>query len=127
VKKAALAFDTSNYTTSCAAFDGWTGRNAGRLLDVEPGRLGLRQSDALFLHCEKPAVRFRGARHVEGILAVGASAKPRETEDSYMPCFLAGRSQGAVLARVWTCPFLSFRTSRGILPRRPGRPGALTF
>ena len=29
-----LGFDTSNYTTSVAAFDGVGGRNCSRLLDV---------------------------------------------------------------------------------------------
>ena len=43
-----LAFDTSNYTTSVASFDGTAGHNISRLLDVEQGALGLRQSDALF-------------------------------------------------------------------------------
>jgi N6-L-threonylcarbamoyladenine synthase len=113
VKKAALAFDTSNYTTSCAAFDGWTGRNAGRLLDVEPGRLGLRQSDALFLHVKNLPSVFAELDMTEGILAVGASAKPRETEESYMPCFLAGRSQGAVLARALDVPFFEFSHQQG--------------
>ena len=41
-----LGFDTSNYTTSVAAFDGVGGKNCSRLLDVKPGELGLRQSDA---------------------------------------------------------------------------------
>ena len=40
-----LAFDTSNYTTSVASFDGTAGHNISRLLDVEQGALGLRQSD----------------------------------------------------------------------------------
>ena len=30
-----LAFDTSNYTTSVASFDGTAGHNISRLLDVE--------------------------------------------------------------------------------------------
>ena len=45
-----LGLDTSNYTTSAAVFDGEEGRNQGRLLEVRPGELGLRQSDALFQH-----------------------------------------------------------------------------
>ena len=45
-----LALDTSNYTTSVAVFDGREGVNEGRLLQVRPGELGLRQSDALFQH-----------------------------------------------------------------------------
>ena len=32
-----LGIDTSNYTTSAAVFDGTSGENAGRLLDVRPG------------------------------------------------------------------------------------------
>ena len=49
----ALGFDTSNYTTSCAWFDGTTGENSGRLLEVKSGELGLRQSDALFQHVRR--------------------------------------------------------------------------
>ena len=48
-----LGFDTSNYTTSVAAFDGVGGKNCSRLLDVKPGELGLRQSDALFAHIKR--------------------------------------------------------------------------
>ena len=48
-----LGFDTSNYTTSIAAFDGVSGENCSRLLDVKPGELGLRQSDALFAHIKR--------------------------------------------------------------------------
>ena len=48
-----LGLDTSNYTTSAAIFDGQRGENAGRLLDVRPGELGLRQSDALFQHVKR--------------------------------------------------------------------------
>ena len=48
-----LGFDTSNYTTSVAAFDGVGGKNCSRLLDVKPGELGLRQSDALFAHVKR--------------------------------------------------------------------------
>ena len=32
----ALGFDTSNYTTSAAAFDGAAGQNCSRLVDVTP-------------------------------------------------------------------------------------------
>ena len=45
-----LAFDTSNYTTSIAYFDGIDGVNCSRLLPVKQGELGLRQSDAVFHH-----------------------------------------------------------------------------
>ena len=48
-----LGLDTSNYTTSAAVFDGTGGTNAGRLLEVAEGSLGLRQSDALFQHVKR--------------------------------------------------------------------------
>jgi N6-L-threonylcarbamoyladenine synthase len=108
-----LSFDTSNYTTSCAVFDGETGVNAGRLLDVPAGQLGLRQSEALFSHVKRlPSVLSELT--LDGkIIAVGASSKPRETEDSYMPCFLAGSSQGAVLAKALNVPFFEFSHQQG--------------
>jgi N6-L-threonylcarbamoyladenine synthase len=56
-----LGFDTSNYTTSCAWSDGSRGENFSRLLDVKPGQLGLRQSDALFSHVKRlPELSDRG-------------------------------------------------------------------
>ena len=45
-----IGFDTSNYTTSVAWFDGVTGENCSQLLPVKQGELGLRQSDAVFAH-----------------------------------------------------------------------------
>lgn len=113
----ALAFDTSNYTTSVAAFDGENGVNASRLLDVEQGMLGLRQSDALFAHVKRlPEMTDRlfsdlgGARE---IAAIGASTRPRAVEGSYMPCFLAGESQARVLSRALDVPFFAFSHQQG--------------
>ena len=54
----ALGIDTSNYTTSAAVFDGGVGVNEGRLLDVRPGDLGLRQSEARFQHHHHHPGRF---------------------------------------------------------------------
>ena len=45
-----LGFDTSNYTTSVACFNGEEGCNYSKLLPVAQGQLGLRQSDAVFHH-----------------------------------------------------------------------------
>lgn len=114
MKKLALAFDTSNYTTSCAVYDGETGDNSGRLLDVRPGELGLRQSDALFSHVKRlPEIVRKIALENGEIIAVGASEKPRETEDSYMPCFLAGVSQAKVMADVLHVPYFGFSHQQG--------------
>ncbi|NLA87839.1 MAG: DNA-binding protein [Clostridiales bacterium] len=114
MKISVLSFDTSNYTTSCAVFDGETGVNSGRLLDVEPGKLGLRQSEALYAHIRRlPQVMEGLDLRGKKIAAVGASTKPRETEDSWMPCFLAGASQGAVLAKALDVPFFEFSHQQG--------------
>ena len=45
-----IGFDTSNYTTSIAWFDGRDGVNCSKLLPVREGELGLRQSNAVFHH-----------------------------------------------------------------------------
>ena len=108
-----LAFDTSNYTTSCAWFDGAEGNNSGRLLDVRPGELGLRQSEALFSHVKRLPEIVERLGAAGPFAAVGASDAPRETEGSYMPCFLAGVSQGMVLAQLLNVPFFSFSHQQG--------------
>ena len=113
MKNVAVAFDTSNYTTSCAAFDGETGDNSGKLLEVQQGQLGLRQSDALFSHVKNMPSVFDNLKIDGDVIAVGASTKPRETEDSYMPCFLAGSSQAQVLAKTLGVPFYGFSHQQG--------------
>ena len=108
-----VAFDTSNYTTSCACFDGQRGVNSGRLLDVRPGELGLRQSDALFSHVRR-LPEIVDALPLSGpIVAVGASETPREIEGSYMPCFLAGVAQGRALAHFLGVPYFGFSHQQG--------------
>ena len=109
-----LGLDTSNYTTSAALFDGQSGENTGRLLEVRPGELGLRQSDALFQHVKRlPALleQLLG----EKVQAVGASTRPRAVEGSYMPCFLAGESQGRGIAAALGVPFYAHSHQQGHL------------
>ena len=112
----ALGIDTSNYTTSAAVFDGSGGYNAGRLLEVRPGELGLRQSDALFQHIKHLPGRFaelRAEGWLTGLSAVGASTRPRAVEGSYMPCFLAGEGQGRTLADALGVPFYAVSHQQG--------------
>lgn len=112
----ALGFDTSNYTTSVAEFHGVGGENCSRLLDVKPGELGLRQSDALFAHVKRlPELvdALFSALAPDAVCAVGASTRPRAVEGSYMPCFLAGSSQAQNLARVLDVPFYAFSHQQG--------------
>ena len=111
-----LAFDTSNYTTSVAVFDGNGGKNASRLLDVAPGALGLRQSDALFAHVKRlPELADRLFYDMGAFIpdAVGASTRPRAVEGSYMPCFLAGQAQAEGFSSALKIPFYAFSHQQG--------------
>ena len=69
-----LGIDTSNYTTSAAVFDGETGENRGRLLEVRPGQLGLRQSEALFQHIKALPDRMQELRKTGPLKDVAAVA-----------------------------------------------------
>ena len=123
-----LALDTSNYTTSAAVFDGRTGHNEGRLLQVRPGELGLRQNEALFQHVKAlPGLlgRLEELGLLAGLRAVGASTRPRSVEGSYMPCFLAGASQGEALAHARGVPFFAFSHQQGHLAAAAWSAGRL--
>lgn len=111
-----LGLDTSNYTTSVAVFDGTSGENIGRLLDVPSGTLGLRQSDALFQHVKRLPGLFEQLHEKEllcGLAAIGASTRPRAVDGSYMPCFLAGEGQGRALAAALDVPFFPVSHQQG--------------
>ena len=110
-----LGIDTSNYKTSAALFDSRSGEwlSKGRFLDVEPGKLGLRQSEALFQHTKFLPDVIKSLGKTDKIEAVGCSDKPRETEDSYMPCFLAGKSSAECIASVVNVPVFHFSHQQG--------------
>lgn len=111
-----LGFDTSNYTTSIAAFDGSQGKNCSRLLDVKPGELGLRQSDAVFAHIKRlPELADALFQSVDcgNIQAIGVSTRPRAIEGSYMPCFLSGVSVAKTMASALGVPCLEFSHQQG--------------
>lgn len=123
-----LGLDTSNYTTSAAVFDGREGYGERQLLQVRPGELGLRQSDALFQHVKGlPGLirRLAQAGRLGGLAAVGASTTPRRVEGSYMPCFLAGSSQGQVLADTLGVPFYAHSHQEGHLAAAAWSAGRL--
>ena len=104
-----LGFDTSNYTTSVAAFDGVGGKNCSRLLDVKPGELGLRQSDALFAHIKRlPELvdALCASVNIGNVTTIGVSTRPRAVEGSYMPCFLAGVNAATAFAAARSIPLV---------------------
>lgn len=84
-----LGFDTSNYTTSVAVYDGVEIKQAKKILCVKSGEKGLRQSDAVFQHTvNMPSLL--NSLEIKNIDAVGVSTRPRNIQGSYMPCFLVG-------------------------------------
>lgn len=108
-----LGIDTSNYTTSAAVFHSETGRIAHRkkLLPVAQGALGLKQSDAVFAHVKQlPQIieeLFFDLPPVQ-LAAVGVSARPRNQQDSYMPCFLTGKLAASAISSVNRIPMVEF-------------------
>lgn len=95
-----IGFDTSNYTTSVAAFDGVHMYQQKQLLTVKSGERGLRQSDAVFQHtANMPKLIDRLDVSLGKINAVGVSTRPREVEGSYMPCFLVGINNAVSVSR----------------------------
>ena len=100
-----LGVDTSNYTTSAAVYVSEENRiyQTKKLLPVKDGELGLRQSDAVFHHTKQLPDMIEQLFSENSIAmpkTVTASARPRNIEGSYMPCFLCGegfaRSYAAV-------------------------------
>lgn len=113
-----LGIDTSNYTTSTALYDSATGQmiQQKKLLPVKDGRLGLRQSDAVFHHTQQLHTLFSELVKnvdVSDIAAVGASSKPRPAEGSYMPCFTVGENTADILSYALRVPLFRFSHQEG--------------
>lgn len=117
---AALAFDTSAYTTSVALVtrSGEVIADKRRLLPVPEGQRGLRQSEAFFHH----------VRHLPELLeeiapllqshpprVVAASNAPRNLPDSYMPVFRAGASWARSTAALLGIPYIERSHQEGHL------------
>ena len=86
-------------------------------LPVKEGQRGLRQSDAVFLHTKNLSDIFAPFKEItkeyDRVIAVGASEKPRDAEDSYMPCFLAGRAAATGYASATDSPVYFFSHQDG--------------
>ena len=115
-----LGFDTSCYTTSAAAVDerGAVVAAARMLLPVQEGERGLRQSEAVFAHVRQmpqvmSSLRGQLAPLNARVVAVCASARPRDGEDSYMPVFTVGRGHASVLADALGVPLYETSHQRG--------------
>lgn len=86
-------------------------------LPVKEGQRGLRQSDAVFLHTKNLSDIFAPFKEItkeyDRVIAVGASEKPRDAEDSYMPCFLAGKAAATGYASATDSPVYFFSHQDG--------------
>lgn len=112
-RKIILGIDTSNYTTSVALMygDGELIANIKRPLKVNDGERGLRQSDAVFAHIKNiPSAMEEAREYLGGRVpsAVGVSARPRNLEGSYMPCFLSGVAVAESVAASLGVPLYQF-------------------
>jgi N6-L-threonylcarbamoyladenine synthase len=112
-RKIILGIDTSNYTTSVALMydDGELIANIKRPLKVNDGERGLRQSDAVFAHIKNmPSAMEEAREYLEGRSpsAIGVSARPRNVDGSYMPCFLSGVAVAEGIAASLGAPLYKF-------------------
>ncbi len=116
-----VGIDTSNYTTSVSAADGKGNilLNEKKLLPVKEGERGLRQSDAVFHHVKQlPEVLSALRRTIEAhpnaaVRAIGVSAAPRDTDGSYMPCFLSGIAAAETAGALLGVPVYRFSHQNG--------------
>ena len=108
-----LGIDTSNYTTSLCLIENDIIIEKRKLLEVKKGERGLRQSDAVFLHNRNLPALFKELYNGEKIDAIGVSFAPRNSEDSYMPCFTVGAGYGEVLSEALNIPIYKFSHQQG--------------
>lgn len=121
-RKLFIGIDTSNYTTSCAVCDesGRVLANIKKMLPVADGERGLRQSDAVFHHTknlpycmDQLKVALSELDFEYEIAAIGVSSTPRDSEGSYMPCFLTGVAAAHSLSAISGAPIYEFSHQGG--------------
>ncbi len=114
-----LGIDTSNYTTSAALYNANTDNifSHKKLLPVKLGTCGLRQSDAVFHHVQQLPEVFKSAiaDQTLPLAAIGVSTRPRDMENSYMPCFTVGQACAEMLAAELKIPLYTFSHQAGHL------------
>ena len=115
-----LGIDTSNYTTSVGIVNDKNKVlfNEKMPLSVKTGEVGLRQSEAVFQHNKNIKELIKKAFSLfnsKDIVAVGVSSKPRNTENSYMPCFLVGQTAGVLTSLALQVNYYEFSHQEGHL------------
>lgn len=123
--------DTSNYTTSAALCDecGRVVANIKIPLPVKSGDRGLRQSEAVFAHIKNfPQLTERLIEAIgnEKVGAITVSSRPRDAEDSYMPCFLSGVSAAEMFSAGAKIPLYKTSHQQGHVMAAYATSGALS-
>lgn len=112
-----LGIDSSNYRSSVGVvFEDNSYISNRKLLFVEKGKRGLRQSDAVFLHTKQlPDILADTLNGLErkDIKCVSVSATPRNVENSYMPCFLSGLALAKSVSAALNVPMYEFSHQEG--------------
>ncbi len=113
-----LGIDTSCYTTSVAIVDSseqviYDGR---KMLSVEQGMRGLRQSESVFLHiknleplCNEATSKLK----LKNPCCVAVSSSPRNVEGSYMPVFITGYNTASIMASCFRVPLYECSHQQG--------------
>jgi len=118
MRNVVIGIDTSCYTTSAAAvtLDGEVVVSSRKLLPVRQGDCGLRQSEMVFHHTRQLPERIREvADAIKGdrIVAICASARPRDDQDSYMPAFHVGDAAAQNISALIGVPCFASTHQRG--------------
>ena len=118
MRQVVVGLDTSCYTTSAAAVtvDGQVVASCRQLLPVKLGERGLRQSEGVFIHVRQLHGRLEELREFirgDEIVAVCASSRPRDEEESYMPVFQVGDAQARGMAAMLGVPCFASTHQRG--------------
>ena len=112
-----LGIDSSNYRSSAAVIDENLNFLSNRkLLPVDLGERGLRQSDAVIAHTKQlPTIlkEVLSSTLSTDIKCIGVSDRPRRFKDSYMPCFLTGLGLAEVLSAALKVPLFKFSHQEG--------------
>ena len=111
-----LGIDTSNYTTSVAGLTvGLSHFSLRTPIPVAAGARGIRQSDAVFEHVRAlpPLVDRTFLLCDSKPAAIAVSNKPRDADQSYMPCFIPGVSTAQTIAAALSVPLYTLSHQRG--------------
>ena len=112
MRQVVVGLDTSAAVTA----DGQVVASCRKLLPVKLGERGLRQSEGVFIHVRQLPERLEELREFirgDEIVAVCASSRPRDEEESYMPVFQVGDAQARGLAAMLGVPCFSSTHQRG--------------